>query len=48
MLPKINISRSAELVLKKYWQDLNDKQKNMVEQYIIHSLINDYASFLLT
>ena len=47
LIPKINIKRSAKLVLKKYWKDMDDEQKTKIQNYIIDSLIKDYSTFLV-
>jgi phospholipid transport system substrate-binding protein len=47
LIPKINITKSANLTLKKHWEDMSDDQKTKVENYVINSLIRDYSTFLV-
>lgn len=46
MLPHIAIEVSTELALKEHWQQLNQKQKLIFQQYITRSLIKDYSTIL--
>lgn len=47
LVPKINIQKSAKLILKKYWGKMDDAQKTKIKNYIINSLIKDYSTFLV-
>jgi phospholipid transport system substrate-binding protein len=47
LIPKINITKSANLTLKKYWAEMSDEQKEKVQNYVINSLIRDYSTFLV-
>lgn len=44
LLPNIAIEISTQLTLKKYWHELNKKQKQIFQLYMIESLIKDYSS----
>jgi phospholipid transport system substrate-binding protein len=46
LLPNIATSVSTRLTLKKYWDELNNEQKNLFKKYITQSLIKDYAGAL--
>lgn len=46
LLPNIAIDVSTHLVLKKHWNNLNNKQKHLFQEYISESLIKDYAGIL--
>ncbi|KAA0446170.1 MAG: ABC transporter substrate-binding protein [Candidatus Thioglobus sp.] len=46
LLPNIAIDIVTNLVLKDYWNTIDSKQKQILQQYIIQSLIADYADIL--
>lgn len=47
LLPFIDTTFSAKQTLKEHWDTLTNKQKTNLEQYIINSIIRDYASILI-
>ena len=47
-LPFIDATFSAEQSLKNHWHNLSNTQKITLENYIINSLINDYANILIS
>lgn len=46
LLPNIAIEIATQLTLKKYWHELNKKQKQIFQVYMVESLIKDYSSIL--
>lgn len=46
LLPSVAINISTRLALKKHWDNLNNKQKYLFQEYISQSLIRDYAGAL--
>ena len=46
LLPNIAVDISTELALKKHWNKLNLQQKLIFQNYIVQSLIKDYAGIL--
>ena len=46
LLPNIAVDISTELALKKHWHKLNLQQKLIFQNYIVQSLIKDYAGML--
>ena len=48
ILPNINVERGTQFALKKHWDKIDEAGKKIVGDYIVNSLINDYATFLLS
>ena len=48
LLPNIDINYSSRISMGKYWEELTDSEKKLVETYIIESLIQDYVGILGT
>ncbi|WP_237731619.1 MULTISPECIES: MlaC/ttg2D family ABC transporter substrate-binding protein [sulfur-oxidizing symbionts] len=46
LLPNIAIKVSTQLTLKKHWHNLNIQQQQIFQDYIVKSLIKDYAGVL--
>ena len=46
LLPNISIEVATRATLKKHWHKLNKQQQQIFQQYIIKSLIKDYAGIL--
>jgi len=48
LLPNIDINYSSRISMGKFWEELTDSEKKLVETYIIESLIQDYVGILGT
>ncbi|CAC9474321.1 hypothetical protein BSPLISOX_2920 [uncultured Gammaproteobacteria bacterium] len=46
LLPNIAIKFSTQLTLKKHWHNLDHQQQQIFQDYIVKSLIKDYAGAL--
>jgi len=48
LLPNIDVNFSSKISMGKYWEELTDSEKKLIETYIIESLIQDYIGILGT
>lgn len=48
LFPNIDADRGTKYALEQHWYELTNAQKQLAKDYIINSLMDDYAGFLTT